>query len=190
MAQAQANTGNVVDFFEAAIERVKAAATNVKAAREQLEKAINDVIPLAINKAIANKNCNPIDKINAALRGVDVKTADAFRKNFIAYCHSPSGLNMPKETVMYADALNRFLCNINALAAWKEANPNLLETAKTLSQWLDTKKTNEKPVKDGKAEAKKALAKAVKTIESYGLHFDNDAWLQIRARINTFIENN
>ena len=179
-------TANTVDFFDAAIEKLREAATAHAKTGKDLEKAIDEIIPLAINKAIAVRNCNALDKINTTLRGVNSKLADKFRKNFTDYCHASDGLGMPKETIFYASALNRFMCDIDAMSQWQEENPSRLETAVKLSEWLKAQKTTKKPVSADKA-IKDSLTRAIKTIESYGLHRTNTDYQTLVSRMKILI---
>lgn len=187
-AVAKENTvSRTADFFEEVLKRVENAAIKTVAANKELADALDAIIPAAISKAVATKNCNAFNKVNTTLRGASTKIADKFRKDFIAYCHAPNGLNMPKDTIIYAEAINQFFCNTPVLIEWFNAHaPAIFETTK-LSSWMEAKKKVEKPIKDGRKEADKAIKNVIKTIENYGLQ-TNPKYAAIRDTLQSMME--
>lgn len=184
-AKATTTTIDMLDAaFEAAIKRIVEASAAVIAADEAIRKGLDESIPLAIRKAVKDNNCNALAEI---VRALPQKRGNVFAATFIQYCHSPRGLAMPENTIMYSKPLARFLCNMQALQAWFTTSANKLDLP--FSKWQAVEKEYRRKAENNpQKEIKNALERALKIMNTYGLHFQNKELDQIRELIKKQLE--
>lgn len=188
-AAAAAKTTSTVDdmldaTFEAAVKHIAEISAAITAADKALIEGLDKVIPLAIRKAVKDNNCNALIM---SVRALPKKRGNVFAATFIQYCHSPRGLAMPAETLIYSAPLARFLCNMPALVAWFQDNAGKLDLP--FSKWQAAEKEYRRKWENNpQKEIKSALERALKIMNSYGLHFQDKNLDQIRELIKKQLE--
>lgn len=188
MSQAQqASVHQIVDqLFADRLASLVAACNSIKAAREALIKALDEVIAPAIDTVLLHENCKHFNKITDAMDALlpqeQLRICMQIQDYMIKY------LEIPATALIYAPAMGRFECNPGALCDWADATAwkQLIED-KPLSSWLKDQAQAKKPVKYGPDVVKKDLETVIKHIRAYGLETKR-GYASLKTLIEDFLK--
>lgn len=170
--------------FETALAQFEKICANVKKARQEFIKALDDVVILSLEQSLKVSDCLPLNKVGRAITAFDPKQKNKICQQAISYFEEY--IRIPEKSILYIQG--QFMCNAKRLNAWLAQNPNWREKVdQTLSAWLTQQEKTPTAV-NPRAEIKKASTALLKKIVSYGGEHE-DCYKNIIAALKEISEN-